>query len=60
MDPEAVARIRAEHASTVTWWGCAVQLTCRTCRIAYPCLAVIALEERLRLDRRRRNAGRFR
>ncbi|GIG75181.1 hypothetical protein HC028_16675 [Planosporangium flavigriseum] len=58
MDPETVARIRAAHSVTVTWWGCAVQLTCLTCRIAYPCLAIIALEERFRLEQKRGNVGR--
>ncbi|MCW2638351.1 MAG: hypothetical protein JWP76_657 [Dactylosporangium sp.] len=60
MDPEIVARIRAAHTPTVTWWGCAVQLTCLTCGTAYPCLAVVALEETLRLERIRGNVGRFR
>ncbi|MGC9665556.1 hypothetical protein ACNTMW_03260 [Planosporangium sp. 12N6] len=54
MDPEAVARIRAAHSPTVTWWGCAVQLTCVTCRDAYPCLAIVALAERLHPQRVRR------
>jgi hypothetical protein len=60
MDPETVDRIRAAHTPTVTWWGCGVQLTCLACRVAYPCLSVIALEERLRLERVRGNVGRFR
>jgi hypothetical protein len=60
MDPEIVARIRAAHTPTVTWWGCAVQLTCLTCGTTYPCLAIVALEETLRLERIRGNVGRFR
>jgi hypothetical protein len=58
MDPQIVARMRAAHTPAVAWWGCAVQLICLTCRTGYPCLAIVALEERLRLKRIRGNVGR--
>jgi hypothetical protein len=57
MDAEMLTRIRAAHIPTIAWWGCAVQLTCRTCQAAYPCLAVVALEERLRHERVRGDVG---
>jgi hypothetical protein len=59
MDAETITRVRAAHSPTVTWWGCAVQLTCLNCGTSYPCLTVIVLEERLRLERARGDVGRF-
>lgn len=54
MDPDATARIRAAHTPTITWWGCAVQLTCLSCRTPFPCLALVGLAVQQDLQRRQR------